>query len=410
MALVDDILYLLSQVLQQLDFRCRRTLGSADQGIVHAVELGWSFGDTLIASFIAANPTVSITRDRVFIKRAGRGYPYNIDQGDMIYDSDIDGDLEEVKDINPIYGGVNYYTLYYQISVTISGSPMEGYPEQFYLNNINYPGLIYDPKWLVSQFNTKKKMAIPFEWADKFYSPNFLPEIYREKDIDVNSEYFLRRYLTIVGRSFEEVWSFVEELFTFWDPMKCDDDLLQMLAWNVGWVLNKELPLTKQRLEIRRAVRTYKRKGTEAGLVAFIEGLSGWNAYVVKGQQNILYTNELDSTTIGVSDPEVIADMGTWDDTVDYILGGVYAGYAIIIVIEATDDWDLFNQVREKIIRIVQNWLPICCTAAILLTTPVIPESVTVVDEFISDTLFLDYWLMTDYTYRLLDDLDWRAQ
>jgi len=410
MALVDDILYLLSQVLQQLDFCCRRTLGSAEQELAHAVELGWSFGDDLIATFLAANPTVSITRDRVFIKRAGKGYPYNTSQGDTVYDSDTDGDLEVIEDVNPIYGEVNYYTLYYQVTVTVEGLPMEGYPDQFYLNNISYPGIIYDPKWLVSQFNTKKKMAVPFEWADKFYSPNFLPEIYRQKDQNSTPVNFLRSYLTITGRSFEELWSFTEELFSFWDPMKCDDDLLQMLAWNVGWILNKELPLTKQRLEVRRAVRTYKRKGTKGGLIAFIEGLSGWHTDIVTGKQNILYTNELTSTTIAVSDPEIIADMGTWNDTVDYILGGVFAGYAIIIVIEATDDWDLFNQVREKIVRIVQSWLPICCTAAILLETPEIPEGFEITDEPISDALLDNNWLMTDYTEKLLDDVAWRAQ
>lgn len=410
MALVDDILYLLSQILLQLDFRCRRTLGSANQNINHSVELGWSFGDSLIETFLDANPTVSITRDRVFIQRAGKGYPYTVNQGDVIYDSDTNGDLEEIEDVNPIYGEVNYYTLFYQVSVSISGLSMEGYPEQFYLNNISYPGIIYDPKWLVSQFNTKKNIAIPFEWADKFYSPNFLPEIYREKDKDVDPEYFLRNYLTIIGRSFEEIQSFVEELFAFWDPMKCDDDLMQMLAWNVGWVLNKELPLSKQRLEIRRAVRIYKRKGTEAGLISFIEGLSGWNAFVIKGIQNILCTNELDSTTIGVSDPEVINNMGTFEDTVDYILGGNYSGYSIVVVIEATDDWDLFNQVREKIVRIVQDWVPICCSAAVLLSTPEIPEDISVTDNDISYDLISDNWLMTDCVPRLLDDITWRSQ
>jgi phage tail-like protein len=410
MALADDILYLLSQVLQQLDFSCRRTLGSAAQEINHSVELGWSFGDSLITEFLDANPTASITRDRVFIQRAGKGYPYTINQGDVIYDSDTDGDLETIEDVNPIYGEVNYYTIFYQVTVTISGSPMEGYPAQFYLNNINYPGLIYDPKWLISQFNTKKLMAVPFEFADKFYSPNFLPEIYREKDKDVDPAYFLRSYFTIAGRSFEDAWSFVEELFAFWDPMKCDDDLMQNLAWNIGWIVNKELPLPKQRLEIRRAVRTYKRKGTEAGLIAFIEGLSGWNAYIVKGIQNVLYTNELDSTTIGVSDPDIINGMGTLEDTVDYILGGNYAGYSIIVVIEATEDWDLFNQVREKIVRIVQDWVPICCSAAILLSTPAVSEDFTMTDEDISYDLISDNWLLTDVADRLLDDLAWRAQ
>lgn len=405
MSTTDDILELFGNLVEGLSFEARRNE-------LEQIVLGWVSGQLLIDAYLAGlvtPPVIVVERVRTVIKRTARGYPLDISHGNTVYDSDIDGDVETFLDTSPILDMVNYYTVFIEVKVTEDGAPLPGYAEEFWLNSLPVIGVYVDPKWNITSFNTKYRFADTFDFATKFYSENFLPDIYRREDVSQEpTPYPLKRFLQILGTGFEWVRDKNEEHFNANDPLKVDDDLLEALAWNVGWILNKELPLPKQRLEVRRAVRVYKRKGTKAGLIALLEGLSGWTVVITKGWKNILITNLLDSTTIDPTDPVMIASMGTSWDMVDYIFGGDYTNWGIKIYIYATSDWELFNRIQDKIVRVLQMWLPICCTAEIVVLTEGPDEGIVLDVEHVSDDLHLN-WLLTNDTGKFTNDLKWRT-
>ncbi len=326
---------------------------------------------------VVASWTVTEVVARVVLVRRLRDYPQTLADGTTVLDS-----LEPVAtvtDSKPARGKINYYRIFIQNAVgdwldTISA---------------DYRGRIMcDPL---------------FEFSGKLYGN--LPGIYEE--CDTNSE--LKRYLAIIAVALERFRAKQSGLFDLSNPDEIRDDLIEQLAWNMGWLHNRELPVLRQRAEIKRAVEIYRKKGTTAGLIDLIQGIINWNIEIIRYNRNILMTNLLDSTTLDMSDPSAVMNMDSAADTADYIIGPDINPATIKIRIKSTDSFAMFQKVRYKLFRILDLWIPAGIRFILDICTQN-DESSAISDwrPEGADTLVLN-WLITNENERTLNSPLWRT-
>jgi len=274
---------------------------------------------------------------RTILVRKTRDYPRNIHDGIVV--SDAAPAVESFADASPAHGFYNYYRVFFQDAADA---------------------------WIdVSAGDDRAhiRCEASFDYHGKLYGN--LPELYERND--ENDE--MRRFLGIIAWELEKFRATQSGLNDTSNVNEVRDDLLEHLAWNVGWLLNRELPVLRQRAEIKRAVAIYRKKGTRRGLIDLIQGIMNWDMEVIKYNRNILMTGHPDSTTLKVSDPNVTMNMDTSADTADYILGGDKSPDRIRIKIKATYDFHMFEKVRNKLFRILRFWVPACMSAILELAT-----------------------------------------
>ena len=259
---------------------------------------------------------------RVMVLRKTRDYPRNIQDGIIVLDADPA--VDSCTDDSPDNGSFKYYRAFFQDD----GGAWIDVPEENCCVSI--------------------RCEQSFDYHDKLFGN--LPELYERHD--ENRE--LYRFLGIIAWELEKFRAKQSGLNDVSNVNEVRDDLLEHLAWNVGWLLNRELPVLRQRAEIKRAVAIYKKKGTSRGLIDLIQGIMNWDMEVIKYNRNILMTSHPDSTTLKISDPLVTMNMDTSADTADYILGGDKSPDQIRIKIKATYDFNMFEKVRNKLFRILR--------------------------------------------------------
>lgn len=288
--------------------------------------------NAVIASW--ANPPGAT---RAILVRKTRDYPRNIHDGIVVIDA-VPA-VESIVDTLPAHGYFNYYRVFFQDA---SGAWMD------------VP---------VEDDRVRIRCEASFDYHGRLYGN--LPELYERND--ENDE--LRRFLGIIAWELEKFRTMQSGLNDISNVNEVRDDLLEHLAWNVGWLLNRELPVLRQRAEIKRAVAIYRKKGTRRGLIDLIQGIMNWDMEIIKYNRNILMTGHPDSTTLKVSDPNVTMNMDTAADAADYILGGNKSPDTIRIKIRATYDFHLFERVRNKLFRILRFWVPACMNVILELAT-----------------------------------------
>jgi len=274
---------------------------------------------------------------RLVIVRKTRDYPRNIEDGIVVLDAEPA--VDSFTDDSPANGHFNYYRAFFQDG---TGTWIPVTPD-------------YD--------RVRIRCESSFEYHEKLYGN--LPELYERHD--ENKE--LYRFLGIIAWELEKFRAKQSGLFDISNVNEVRDDLLEQLAWNVGWLLNRELPVLRQRAEIKRAVAIYRKKGTRRGLIDLIQGIINWDTEIIKYNRNILMTNHPESTTLAVSDPNVTMNMDTAADTADYILGGDRTPDRLRIKIKATYDFDLFDKIKNKLFRILRFWVPTCMSVILELAT-----------------------------------------
>ncbi len=274
---------------------------------------------------------------RAVLVRKTRDYPRDVRDGIVVLDA---APAEEsCVDASPVNGRFNYYRVFFQDE---HGAWMDAPAE--------------DCRACI-------RCEASFDYQGKL-SGN-LPELYER--YDENDE--LRRFIRVIAWELERFRAKQSGLNDISNVNEARDDLLEHLAWNVGWLLNRELPVLRQRAEIKRAVAIYRKKGTRRGLIDLIQGIMNWDLDVIKYNRNILMTGHPESTTLKVSDPAVTMNMDTASDTADYILGGDKSPDRIRVKINATYDFHLFEKVRNKLFRILRFWVPACMTVILELAT-----------------------------------------
>ena len=314
---------------------------------------------------------------RTVLVRKTRDYPRNINDGIIV--SDTAAAVESYTDAAPSNGNFNYYRVFFQDA---AGAWLDATSEGD---------------------RSRIRCEMSFGYHDKLYGN--LPELYERQD--ENEE--LYRFLAIIAWELEKFRAKQSGLNDISNVNEVRDDLLEHLAWNVGWLLNRELPVLRQRAEIKRAVAIYRKKGTRRGLIDLIQGIMNWDMEVIKYNRNILMTGHPDSTTLKVSDPNVTMNMDTEADTADYILGGDKSPNQIRIKIKATYDFHMFEKVRNKLFRILRFWVPACMSVILDLAT--LNEESGCVEDWRppdADTLGLNWLITSDFNKETNSTL-WRT-
>ena len=261
-----------------------------------------------------------------------------------------------IEDDDPVRPYINYYTLFIRSNI--------------------------DGSW------TQEIAKIPvwdhYDFTDIMYLR--LPEDYHGRDRQQSPSEPLLRFLKLPGYNLEVARHSLESLIRNKNPYEIDSDWLTALGWDVGWITNVELPILRQRAEIARAVYAYTRKGTKAGLEAMIRGVINWDVEIIDPSYNILFRNRWKAGDARYSsgrmdfDPAVILRMGTVDDTVDYRPGSLWNPRNIQVILTATTEFDIFNEVIHKLLRIFDYWVPINTDVTILIRFEFDPEIFAVGD------------------------------
>jgi phage tail-like protein len=184
-----------------------------------------------------------------------------------------------------------------------------------------------------------------------------LPAIYRRHDVVKGSERDrgaipeanrdagqLRRFIDLFGSSADHLRSRADGLRALHDVDGVDYRILPRLAAMLGWDLSHGKPIPIQRHEIKYAAHLYGMTGTVPGCLIWIKRLTGWDVRLKEFWRNVFFTNDLGnpadpsdhgSRTVDTSKPALVASIGRFEDTVDYVYD---TG-------TGPDDWYAYNMI-----------------------------------------------------------------
>lgn len=131
-------------------------------------------------------------------------------------------------------------------------------------------------------------------------------------------EGFLRRMLKIFGVQLDKIKETADFFPDFIDVDKTCASFLPLLSDLVGITPNFDLSIDRQREEIRRAVPSYKIKGTQAMLVSLITGIVRIVPIIDLWKDNVLISNDPESTSFSF-EPDDINLQFLPNDPNDYI-------------------------------------------------------------------------------------------
>ncbi len=305
--------------------------------------------------------------------RRTRAFPRNPQDGEALLDQIAPLLSVGYNDEEPLNGYINYYAVFFQRP---DGTWTD--PETFKTEAYTWYGFVdimYDrlPEIYRNYDKGIGEDDSLLGWGDDKYGAD---EYVYGSPITGSSNKPLYRYLRIPGHIMEQFRLLYESMEHHKDPMEIDSEFLEFLAWDVGWIINRELSTLRQRMEIKNAVRIYKRKATAAGLEALISALINWPVEIITPGYNILFRNRYkdtdpryDSTRLDTVDPDVKLNMGTSRDTIDYRMGPTHRPDTVRIILTADSDFSQFNRVYAKLIRIISEWIPICTQVIFTLRT-----------------------------------------
>ncbi|BAZ50317.1 hypothetical protein NIES4103_29330 [Nostoc sp. NIES-4103] len=164
---------------------------------------------------------------------------------------------------------------------------------------------------------------------------DYLPALYREVD-------FVRRFVSILEQAFDPAVQTLDTLWAYLDPITAPKTLLPFLAYWVGWEIDSNWDIERQRLLIKNAIALYRWHGTRYGLRLYIHLYTG----LPLEQINIREVFDL-GFVIG---PTLIGE--------DSMLGGG-CPYHFIVELHVQQS----QQINERLLReIIQRQKPAFCT------------------------------------------------
>jgi len=202
-------------------------------------------------------------------------------------------------------------------------------------------------------------------------------------------KYQLRRVLKLFGLELDETIGLIDNFSNMIDVDKSDSDLLPYIANLLGWEINKDIPITAQRREIKNAVATYKRKGTKEGIKTAVAAIIGVDPVIEEMRYRVLETYDPEKFIARTDEPLVWINKGLPEDTNHYTpclnTGCIYNMNSFVIFIEIPLPEPLTLSKTEKIDRLMLLYNPINTEAFIVLFDIVQDElwnvAVEVVDE-----------------------------
>jgi len=138
----------------------------------------------------------------------------------------------------------------------------------------------------------------------------------------------------------------------------------------VGWLLNRELPVLRQRPRSSAPSPFYRKKGTRRGLIDLIQGIMNWDMEVIKYNRNILMTGTGKHDAESKRDPNVTMNMDTCRRH-----GGLHSRRRQIPrdrnphQDQGTTTSTCSRKSRNKLFRILRFWVPACMSVILELAT-----------------------------------------
>lgn len=170
---------------------------------------------------------------------------------------------------------------------------------------------------------------------------------------------FLQRFLKNIALEFDKIKETADFFPTFIDVDETCASFLPRLAELVGITPNFDLPIPRQRDEIRRAVPSYKIKGTQSMLISLTSGILKVVPTVVLWRNNVLISNDLNSTSFSF-EPEDVQKQFLEDDPNDYIADPDPLSYNLnrIALFFDVSGLEVSKNVINKLRRTLPDFIP----------------------------------------------------
>jgi len=172
----------------------------------------------------------------------------------------------------------------------------------------------------------------------------------------------LERWLLIPGIEFSRIRSLILALGNMVDVDKADARYLPDLAKIVGVDLNRDLPILRQREEIKRAVEVYKRKGTTFAMRRQVEVVTGLIAEVDEMADNLLISNKEDRRSVPAL-PDALLTPNLPGDQASYSLDGrderTHSPEVVLVFINGDINVGISRSAVLKLARIMPQFSPI---------------------------------------------------
>jgi len=333
--------------------------------------------------------------DRIRLLRKQYSFPNNIDDGVVVLDETppvsnyfIDFNIEEE---------VNYYyrLFLYDAGMWIEYSTLKG--STFSCDTGFFQSKLFS--LLPHLYRNEDKKTLQKIFTKAFIAT--LIEYHYLLNDGTKSQGELERFLRLFGLFLDEAKCFIDFMTVLWDVDNAPHQFLQYIASLVGVVFNFDLPIDRQRVEIREAVSTYKLKGTLQGITSHVQKITGFTTIVDEMTDNIMVTNRADRRTF-LLNPLLHDRMGLCGDPYFYVVGQTSTSYGsdkILICPQIHPNKSLTDFVVRKLVRTLIDWIPADTVGIInfedsngidVIDTPVGFE------DFEEDVIEVKYFFTTD--------------
>ena len=217
----------------------------------------------------------------------------------------------------------------------------------------------------------------------------------------------LQRFLKTVAVDLDLAKGLVDCMPTLWDVDETCCENLPALGEMIGLQVNRELPCSAQRQEIKEHVAILKVKGTATALRARARSVSGLTTFVQEwGANNILYTNQDTRTTIASPNADLAAKFMLPGDDTDYTPGGVVLpnSFCVFFLLECDDC--LSEQIVRKLNRVLVTEFPACHEGHLVFRDclfvdeteldPSDAPTTIIEDRVVEENAFSTCWLFTN--------------
>lgn len=130
----------------------------------------------------------------------------------------------------------------------------------------------------------------------------------------------LARFYKIIGALVDEAKELISDIPNQRNVNEACSEYLPLIASIIGFDVNREIPISRQRLEISNRVAILKIKGTIPSIEAILQSVTGFDVEVKEWCENQFISNKIKSLT-PKSNSLDFTNIGTINDTVHYSVG-----------------------------------------------------------------------------------------
>ena len=173
----------------------------------------------------------------------------------------------------------------------------------------------------------------------------------------------LQRFLKLVSFALDEVKGLIDAFPVMLNVDKTDADYLPLIAALVGIDFNYDIPIPRQREEIKRAVEVYKTKGTIPGIKRFCRNILGINSNICEWAARILMSNDPKRVSARITTPGAMDNTGLAGDQAAYSLDfsqtGDYRFDKFGIYLFLNECAGIHKPSAEKVLRLLSKNIPV---------------------------------------------------